>query len=33
MFVAFTVEMLLRFVKFQVKLSNFDGISKRSAIV
>jgi len=32
-FVAFVIEILLSFVKFQVKLINFDGMSKLSAVI
>jgi len=32
-YVAFIILMLLSFVKFQVKLINFDGMSKSSAII
>jgi len=32
-FVAFVEQMLFRFLKFQVKLINFDGVSKSSAII
>jgi len=32
-FVAFLIEMLLHFIKFQVKLINYDGKNKSSAII